>query len=278
MNTKVIKKVIGLLGLAVTLGVANAAYVINGDFCSVTNIQNPPAGLNSGSAAWNDLTGNNGFNPADDTNVLNYTDGSSVDSGINIAWTSSSQDTHDRRGDVGYTVDNGHEELFAGYLLSNQAVIPNVGTFPATITLSGTGILAALQAKDAGVTSYDVYMYIDGDGVNDNTGEYSATLTGGSTVYGNDTNDFIALSGGGLGNYVEATSILSGSPTTGANYVKFTGITSDDFFVTLTGLNSDSVALNGFEIVAIPEPGTLALAAIMLGSFGGLHLLRRRKK
>jgi hypothetical protein len=28
----------------------------------------------------------------------------------------------------------------------------------------------------------------------------------------------------------------------------------------------------------IPEPGTLALAGIMLGSFGGLHLLRRRKK
>lgn len=27
----------------------------------------------------------------------------------------------------------------------------------------------------------------------------------------------------------------------------------------------------------VPEPGTLMMAGILLGSFGGLHLLRRRK-
>ncbi len=29
--------------------------------------------------------------------------------------------------------------------------------------------------------------------------------------------------------------------------------------------------------VTIPEPGTMLLAGILLGSFGGLHLLKRRK-
>jgi hypothetical protein len=45
-----------------------------------------------------------------------------------------------------------------------------------------------------------------------------------------------------------------------------------------TKTNGVGLAFNNFNPIAIPEPGTLVLAGILIGSFGGMHLLKRRKK
>lgn len=279
MNTTM-KKMIGLLSLTATFGMVDATLVINGNFCSSANVSGTQgaAGLNSGTF-WNGLTQTpGGFLANDNTSSLNFSDGSTSVTGMNIAWTSTIQDGHDDRNDTGFEVTTGHEELMAGYLLGAE-----------TTTLSGTNVLSAFknQPTYGGTTSYDLYLYIDADSAA-NVGTYSVTLTSGlapgfSTVYGNDGDgsggetDFIANSNGGLTEFVQATSTLSTDPTDGSNYVLISGITSEDFTVTIEGLSGNS-ALNGFEITAIPEPGTMALAGILLGSFGGLQLVRRRKR
>lgn len=262
---------------AVTTAQAQTNIVINGNFCSVANIQTPigsGAGLNSGTAEWNDLTAATGvFAATDSTSSLLFTNGNTVDPSITLSWSAESQDSHDSRNDPGFEVTNNHEELFAGYLSSlNQQ-----------ITLSGTNVLSALQAENASVTSYDLYLYIDGEDATatPEIGTYTVSLqpgtttTGESTYYGEDTTDFITNTDGGLSEYVQASSTNSLAPTAGANYVKFTGITSDGFSVLLDGTNPDSVVLNGFEIVAVPEPSTFALlfGAIALGVIA----FRRRK-
>jgi hypothetical protein len=56
---------------------AHAAPVINGNFCSVANIQDPPAGLVSGSSAWNDLTSTTGGYSASDTSYGSLNAGAS---------------------------------------------------------------------------------------------------------------------------------------------------------------------------------------------------------
>ena len=70
-------------------------------------------------------------------------------------------------------------------------------------------------------------------------------------------------------------------PENAVSFLTKAGI-SASHTITMGKQDSDGNALFMFEFrdppVIVPEPGTLALAGILLGSFGGLHLLKRRKR
>jgi hypothetical protein len=269
------KKLPLITGLAVSsLASANAALVINGNFCSFAPVTDPPAGLNSGSASWNDFTSETGkYSGADDTTVsgvsdtvVQFNNGNAVDlgAGFLLAWTGNVQDTHDARVTDPSIIDNGHEQLFGGYLSAP-------GNAGLQITLAGTSVKSAFETElGKAIDSYDLYLYIDGEheGIDPEVINYSAELTGGTApgedtlFYGKDASDFILLTNGGLGDYLQVTSTTLGSNSAG-NFVKFSGITSEDFEVTLTGQDF-GVVLNGFEIVAVPEPSSsLVLAGLL---------------
>ena len=103
---------------------------------------------------------------------------------------------------------------------------------------------------------YDVYVYSDAD---NNARTYSITL-GGSTLTIADTATFD-------GTFNE------GNSGTNENYVVFRGLTSGSFSVDMESTPGRG-AVNGIQVVAIPEPTSLAL--FVLGSFLALAIHRRR--
>ncbi len=283
---------VAIVAIAGSLQKAEAA-AFSANYCSVAHIVDEPAGVVP-LGNWNDFTSvstltSGGF-AANDTatsaaHALKYDDGSAVASGLSISWASSpggSQNTNDAviRPFSGTTtpptqshIQDGHDQLMAGYLQAGKE-----DPSDPFINLTVTGLdLSAFGG------TYSLILYLDGDSdVESDTGSFSVAISdqsGGSalstTVYGRDatTNDFsidhtVANS---LADYTQITSTLVASPTEG-NYVRFDGLTSDKFFVEITGqANTHGVALNGFQI--IPEPASM----VMLG-IGGLLALRRTRK
>jgi hypothetical protein len=105
-------------------------------------------------------------------------------------------------------------------------------------------------------------------------------MTLGSSYFGTGPGVGAVDGTAGAFTYTQATSTSAGSPTANANYFKFSNVTGGNFTVTmayLSGGSSNLALMNGFQIVAIPEPSSVALA---LGGFGMLiglqRLLRRR--
>jgi hypothetical protein len=251
---------------------AHAAPVINGNFCSVANIQDPPAGLVSGSSAWNDLTSTTGGYSASDTsygslnagaapkNDLKLAGGGDVPAGVSISWSSQAHDTHDGRNSPGFSTVTGHQQLYAGYIMSFN-----------TISISLTGL--DLVYNDG--NGYRVFLYMDGDfGTAATPVLYSVSTTNfttgaGQAFYGQDDADFIAV---GNDTYKQITSTTPGNYQSG-NYVEITGLSGDGtIYITKLGGSGSAVALNGFEV--IPEPSTWALIGI--GSAFVLWRTRRR--
>lgn len=235
-------------------------------------------GLNTGANEWfNDLTdvapggGYGGLDsavgagaaglPGTTGSNLYYNTGAGVADTVTISWSGLLQDNHDLRGTTDHGVDTRHDQLFAGFLHSPATQQLGAGE----ITLSGSGMADAF-----GATPYDIYLYVDGENPSEVT-EWVATLTGGATFYGEDTGDFINDISGGT--YTQVTSLVNGVYTAG-NYVLLEDVVGD-FEVALAGVgDTDGVVLNGFEIVGVPEPNTLAL--LLLSSVTGL--IRRRRK
>ncbi len=79
--------------------------------------------------------------------------------------------------------------------------------------------------------------------------------------------------------FVQATSTTLAGATTAANYVEFAGLNvpSAGGYITLSNLTSagstSAAAVNGLQLVAVPEPATLGLFAI-----GGVSLLLAGRK
>ncbi len=287
--------------LAIVIAAPASAAVLNGNFCSVANVANPPAGLYS-SGPWNDLTGPAGYGAAGIVfgsgggGVLQFDDGSAVPGSVQIEWDTpngGAQNTNDYvyrpfpPATLGAHIDDGHDQLMAGYLqasrLSNQLPL---------ITLQGRNV------TDAYAGGYSVVLYVDGDDDVENPAGQSQFRAGvwaseadfvnngwasaQQVVYGRDGGNFSVdhTVAGSLADYARITSMVDGSPTVG-NYVQFDGLSSSDFYVRLEGVEGGTagnlnggghgVALNGFAVV--PEPGTLALLAI-----SGVALLRRRRR
>lgn len=121
-------------------------------------------------------------------------------------------------------------------------------------------------------SQYNIYVY-----VSDDTAGRVALVSNGSLTYDLSTMGSAAISGANA-SFIQSSDTSGANP--GADYVVFTGLTGSAQTLTVTpGDQSPAdaawVGFAAFQIVAVPEPGTLALAAI--GGIMALVLGRRSK-
>ncbi len=145
-----------------------------------------------------------------------------------------------------------NEEMLAGYINTSSGIGPE--------TISLTGIPYSL---------YDVIAYFSSDtaGRNGTISDANAGIT-----YDFSTEGMAAVPGGGNALLVQTTDTSGADPL--ADYAIFSNVSGSSDTLTLNIPNGGGIA--GFQIVAVPEPGTLALAS--LGSFVLLALRRRMAK
>jgi hypothetical protein len=114
---------------------------------------------------------------------------------------------------------------------------------------------------------YDVYVYFSAD-----TANRLGSIGDGSTTYYFSTIGPAEISGANA-SLIQTTDTTGASPL--ADYAKFSGETASSLTLTCNALggNDQWLGIAGFQIVAVPEPGTMTLAAL-----GGLALLRLRRR
>lgn len=154
------------------------------------------------------------------------------------------------------------ERIYRAYLQGNSA-----GT--ATFSINLSDMTSFLSANSA--TEYNVYIY---SLVNNAAaaGVYSYS-DGSTTFYQASTNSNTTPWVDGSFSQVTSTDV---SGSTG-NYVLFEGLTSDTLTITqanINGTGNPTLRFAGIQIVAVPEPNTVALAGIASACL----LLRRKRR
>lgn len=124
---------------------------------------------------------------------------------------------------------------------------------------------STLTLGNISLASYNLYVYFSSD-VDGRTG----TISDGATTYSFATMGIAATSGANA-LFSQTTDLANGYPN--ADYAIFSGLTGSSQTLTITSIPNNGMGIAGFQIVAVPEPGTLALAG--LGGLG-LWVWRRR--
>jgi hypothetical protein len=202
------------------------------------------AGL-AGTENWNNFTGE--VSTAAQPLIKDVTS-ASASSAATIEWASNNTWASTGLGEENNTAPAGNDRnLMTGYLDTTDVTVTQV---------SVTGLDAEFTAQE-----YRVAVYING-GVNGRGGQYTITTP--------DQVQSLALTG---------TQPFDGSYVGGEDFLVFAGLTSPDFVLTAepTVGTPPRAPINGIEIVAIPEPGSIVLLAMgALGLLGLCHGLRRK--
>jgi hypothetical protein len=136
----------------------------------------------------------------------------------------------------------------------------------------------SITASGIPYVAYDLYVYMYDDG----PGRAGLFTVGSTTYY---ARGFGPSEGDGNPDFDGTGYVLSTDTTLGAgsdidqgNYVLFSGLTGSSFTLDMDAINAGSLDRNkvaGIQIVAVPEPGTFALAGF--GAVCGLLAWRRRR-
>jgi hypothetical protein len=154
------------------------------------------------------------------------------------------------RGDWGYLPvpnDPGNRRLMRGY-------IQNLGTDPATVTLTGLGTVFG--------GTYDVLVYFDG--ANQGTAWATDYRIGAVTLRGTD-----------LAN-TDFTGAFVQDGGAGGNYLRFENLQGDGFTLSAAPLAGSTAAVNALQVVHTPEPATAGLLGAGLAVFLLIHHRARR--
>ena len=269
--------------LILSVPMAASAEIISGNYCSVAHIADYGTGVGAVPAMyWNDFTQPGGFLPTDSAMDPFYSNGSSA-TGTMIAWTitaGGSQNTNDYiarplpPNTLGGHIDDGHDQMMAGYLQASKH-----STFDPVISLATSN----LDLNMIGDT-YSVIVYFDGDDdVESDTGSARFELWSSEQSYMNSDPSLMTYYGrdplamnysienDGTDPQSVYKRIMSNDPQnpTEGNYVRFDNLRGAEFYIRMTGMAGEhGVAMNGFQIV--PEPQALILLAL------GMFYYRRR--
>ena len=162
------------------------------------------------------------------------------------------------------------DDLFNSYLALNG---PNGdGSPPDEAVLNVTGISSTFTSN-----GYNLIIYSDSDrgaaSGADRTSVFTVTPGGGSaiTVLTEDDGSVGAAAATFSGTYV----LSDNSDTTDdySNYTVISGLTADSFTLEITSPDGGRGAINGFQLVAVPEPSTFV--CMLLASVGVVTMRRR---
>jgi len=156
------------------------------------------------------------------------------------------------RGDWGFLPnvpnDPGNLRLMRGY-------IRNLGTDPATVTLTGLGTVFG--------GTYDVLVYFDG--ANQGTAWAADYRIGAVTLRGTDPAN------------TDFTGAFIQDGGAGGNYLRFENLQGPGFTLSAAPLPGSMAAINAVQVVHTPEPATVGLLGAGLVVFRLIHHRARRR-
>ncbi len=199
---------------------------------------------------WNNIDGASG-------SLSGLIDSAGNQTTANAVWLSVSG-----TGDTGGVTDTGDGQLMHGYLnADDQWASLKVSDLPAEIVALG----------------YDVYVYHESQGGDGGIGYFTMNPNP-SAFEPLWARDMDGSFGSGLGLVENGYDTLAEAEAgSGGNYVVFRGLTGDGFSLRAVGVTGNPrMPIQGIQIVPVPEPSTLVLAA--LGLFGLAMLGWRRRR
>lgn len=156
-------------------------------------------------------------------------------------------------------ITNANSGLYNNYLnyFQNSGII-YIGGLGSEFTSMGYNVIVYFADQDPG---WQGYSLTDTNNITDT--RYGRTLGAAS-----DANS-------PFGGFVQSTATTSETATL-SNYVVLSGFSGAGFYITGSAQDGARPAIAGFQIVAVPEPSTIALA--VLGAGAMLVMYRRRRQ
>jgi hypothetical protein len=124
---------------------------------------------------------------------------------------------------------------------------------------------STLTLGNISFANYNIYVYFSAD-VDGRTG----TITDGTTTFSFATMGIAATSGA---NAIFTQTTDTGTSHPNADYAEFVNLSGTSKTLTIASNPNNGMGIAGIQIVATPEPGTMALAAL-----GGVSLLCWRRR